>query len=151
MGQLALSCLEPRLAYRAGVRAWCAWCDRYALPCLPGRTADVVAFLASDRGRSLSVSIVGLRLAAFRYLNFAAGCPVPTAEAQVAETMAGMRHQSDPAEATRPPPQLRRAGRVFAVWRPVRRTSARLGSVGGPGVRPQWRPARSGRWPLPTD
>lgn len=26
---------NTRRAYRAGVRAWCAWCDTHGLPCLP--------------------------------------------------------------------------------------------------------------------
>lgn len=81
---------NTRLAYRAGVRAWCAWCDSHALPCLPARAADVVAFLAAERGRGASVNTVELRRAAIRYLHFIAGCPVPTAEAHVAETMAGI-------------------------------------------------------------
>ena len=85
---------NTRRAYRAGVRAWCAWCDRHALPCLPARAADVVAFLAAERGRGLSVNTIDLRRAALRYLHFIAGCPVPTAEAHVAETMAGIHRDA---------------------------------------------------------
>ena len=55
---------NTRRAYRAGVRAWCAWCHQHALPCLPARAADVVAFLAAERGRGLSVTTIELRLAA---------------------------------------------------------------------------------------
>jgi integrase len=81
------------------VRAWCAWCDTHALPCLPARAADVVAFLAAERGRGLAVATLELRRAAIRYLHFLAGCPVPTAEAQVAETVAGIRrHAADQGE-----------------------------------------------------
>jgi integrase len=87
---------NTRRAYRAGVRAWCDWCDRFGLPCLPGRAADVAAFLAAGRGRGLSVSTLTLRRAAIRYLHVAAGCPVPTAEAAVGETMAGItRHAAE--------------------------------------------------------
>lgn len=32
---------NTRRAYRAGVRAWCDWCHRHALPCLPADPADV--------------------------------------------------------------------------------------------------------------
>ena len=85
---------NTRRAYRAGVRAWCAWCDRHALPCLPARAADIVAFLAAERGRGLSVNTIDLRRAALRYLHFIAGCPVPTAEAHVAETMAGIHRDA---------------------------------------------------------
>ena len=81
---------NTRRAYRAGVRAWCAWCDQHALSCLPAQAADVVAFLAAERSRGLGVNTVELRRAAIRYLHFIAGCPIPTAEAQVSETMAGM-------------------------------------------------------------
>ena len=81
---------NTRRAYRAGVRAWCAWCEAHALPCLPGRAEDVVAFLAHERGRGLGVNTVDLRRAAIRYMHYIAGLPVPTAEALVSETMAGM-------------------------------------------------------------
>jgi integrase len=81
---------NTRRAYRAGVRAWCAWCDQHDLPCLPARAADVVAFLAAERGRGLRVNTVELRRAAIRYLHIIASCPVPTAEAEVSEAMAGM-------------------------------------------------------------
>jgi len=81
---------NTRRAYRAGVRAWCAWCDQHALPCLPADAADIVAFLAAERGRGLTVNTIDLRRAAIRYLHFIAGLPVPTAEAQVALTMAGI-------------------------------------------------------------
>ena len=85
---------NTRRAYRAGVRAWCAWCDQHALPCLPGRSEDVVAFLAAERGRGLSVNTIDLRRAAIRYLHFIAGCAVPTAEAHVAETVAGIHREA---------------------------------------------------------
>jgi site-specific recombinase XerC len=87
---------NTRRAYRAGVRAWCAWCDRHDLPCLPARGGDVAAFLAAERGRGLSVNTLTLRRAAIRYLHLAASCKVPTAEAMVGETMAGItRHAAE--------------------------------------------------------
>ena len=85
---------NTRRAYRAGVRAWCAWCDTHALPCLPARSADVVAFLAAERGRGMSLSTIDLRRAAIRYLHFIAGGAVPTVEAHVSETVAGMRREA---------------------------------------------------------
>ena len=85
---------NTRRAYRAGVRAWCHWCDQHELPCLPARAGDVVAFLAAERGRGFGVNTLDLRRAAIRYLHFIAGCPVPTAEAQVSETMAGIRRSA---------------------------------------------------------
>jgi site-specific recombinase XerC len=85
---------NTRRAYRAGVRAWCAWCDANALPCLPGRAEDVVAFLAHERGRGMSANTVDLRRAAIRYMHYIAGLPVPTAEALVSEMMAGMHRDA---------------------------------------------------------
>ncbi len=85
---------NTRRAYRAGVRAWCAWCHQHTLPCLPARAVDVVAFLAAERGRGLSVNSIDLRRAAIRYLHYAAGCPVPTAEAVVGETVAGIHRDA---------------------------------------------------------
>ena len=85
---------NTRRAYRAGVAAWCAWCSRHALPCLPGSAADVVAFLAAERQRGLAVSTIDLRRAAIRYLHYLAGCAVPTAEAVVGETLAGIRRDA---------------------------------------------------------
>jgi hypothetical protein len=76
------------------VRAWCTWCASHELPCLPAHAADVVAFLAAERGSGLSVNTVELRRAAIRYLHFIAGLPVPTAEAHVAATLAGMHREA---------------------------------------------------------
>jgi integrase len=53
-----------------------------------------VAFLAAERGSGLSVNTIDLRRAAIRYLHFIAGCAVPTAEAQIAETMAGIHRDA---------------------------------------------------------
>ncbi len=85
---------NTRRAYRAGVRAWCAWCDDHDLPCLPARSIDIVAFLAAERGRGMSVNTINLRRAAIRYLHYIAGLAVPTAEALVGETMAGIHRQA---------------------------------------------------------
>ena len=85
---------NTRRANRAGVAAWCAWCARHALPCLPASAADVVAFLAAERQRGLAVSTIDLRRAAIRYLHYLAGCAVPTAEAVVGETLAGIRRDA---------------------------------------------------------
>ena len=79
---------NTRRAYRAAVRAWCAWCARHDLPPLPASGQDVAAFLAGERGRKLSPETLKLRRAAIRYLHRAAGCPVPTDDVCVSETMA---------------------------------------------------------------
>lgn len=85
---------NTRRAYRAAVRAWCNWCRSRNLPPLPGSGADVAAFLASERGRGLSPESLKLRRAAIRYLHRAAGCPVPTDDIAVSETLAGIRRQA---------------------------------------------------------
>jgi integrase len=81
---------NTRRAYRAAVRAWCAWCARHDLPPLPASGQDVAAFLAGERGRKLSPETLKLRRAAIRYLHRTAGCPVPTDDVCVSETMAGI-------------------------------------------------------------
>ena len=85
---------NTRRAYRAAVRAWCAWCDRRGLTPLPAAGADVAAFLASERGRGLTPETLKLRRAAIRYLHRAAGCAVPTDDVAVSETMAGISRQA---------------------------------------------------------
>ncbi len=85
---------NTRRAYRAAVRAWCIWCARHDLPPLPASGQDVAAFLAGERGRKLSPETIKLRRAAIRYLHRAAGCPVPTDDACVSETLAGIRREA---------------------------------------------------------
>ncbi|NPD66365.1 site-specific integrase (plasmid) [Lichenicola cladoniae] len=82
---------NTRRAYRAGVRAWCDWCDTHALKALPAQPEDIVAFLASERGRGCSVTTIKLRSASIRYLHHLAGVPLPTQHARVTETIAGIR------------------------------------------------------------
>jgi integrase len=85
---------NTRIAYRAAVRAWCAWCDARSLTPLPASGADVATFLASERQRGLAPNTIDLRRAAIRYLHRAAGCPVPTDDVCVAETVAGIRRDA---------------------------------------------------------
>jgi integrase len=85
---------NTRRAYRAGVRAWCTWCERHGLSCLPANAADIVAFLAAERLQGRKASTIDLRRAAIRYLHLLAGSSVPTAEAAVAETVAGIRRDA---------------------------------------------------------
>jgi integrase len=85
---------NTRRAYRAAVRAWCAWCTRRNRPPLPGAGADVAAFLASERGRGLTPETLKLRRAAIRHLHRAAGCAVPTDDVAVSETLAGICRQA---------------------------------------------------------
>ena len=86
---------NTRRAYRAGVRAWCAWCDGHALSALPARPEDVAAFVAAGAyppspARPLAAQTLRLRLASIGWLHWLAGLPSPTATAIVSETMAGL-------------------------------------------------------------
>jgi integrase len=85
---------NTRIAYRAAVRAWCAWCDQRGLSPLPACGADVATFLAAERQNGLAPNTIDLRRAAVRYLHRAAGCAVPTDDVCVAETVAGIRRDA---------------------------------------------------------
>ena len=103
---------NTRAAYRSAVRAWCGWCgwcDRHGVPALPGRSADVAAFLAAGRDSDLAGNTLTLRASAIRFLHRAASLPSPTDTAEVAETMAGIRRDA-------PNPRKKRAA-TLAVLR----------------------------------
>jgi site-specific recombinase XerD len=85
---------NTRRAYRAAVAVWCVWCAQRNLPPLPALGQDVAAFLASERLRGLKPNTLDLRRAGIRYLHRIAGCPVPTDDACVAETVAGIRRDA---------------------------------------------------------
>ena len=85
---------NTRRAYRAAVRVWCAWCVRHALPALPAAGRDVAAFLADGRRQGLVPATLTLRRAAIRHLHRLAECAVPTGDACVAETMAGIQRDA---------------------------------------------------------
>jgi integrase len=85
---------NTRIAYRAAVRAWCAWCEYRDLTPLPASGDDVATFLAAERRRGLKPNTIDLRRAAIRYLHRAAGCAVPTSDICVAETVAGIRRDA---------------------------------------------------------
>ena len=61
---------------------------------LPASPLDVAAFLAQERDRGLAANTLDLRRAAIRFLHRAAGCPSPTEDAHVAETLAGIRRDA---------------------------------------------------------
>jgi site-specific recombinase XerC len=85
---------NTREAYRSAVRAWCDWCARRDLPPLPACGPDVATFLAAERRRGMTPNTIDLRRAAIRYLHRAAGCAVPTDDACVSETVAGIRRDA---------------------------------------------------------
>jgi site-specific recombinase XerC len=85
---------NTREAYRSAVRAWCDWCAKHDLPPLPACGPDVATFLAAERRRGMTPNTIDLRRAAIRYLHRAAGCAVPTDDACVSETVAGIRRDA---------------------------------------------------------
>lgn len=85
---------NTRKAYRSAVRAWCDWCAKRNLRPLPACGPDVATFLAAERRRGLTPNTIDLRRAAIRYLHRVAGCAVPTDDACVSETVAGIRRDA---------------------------------------------------------
>lgn len=86
---------NTRRAYRAGVRAWCAFCGDHGLTPLPARPADIAGFLADQRlptppRQPVAGNTLRLRLAAIAYLHHVVGLPSPTTAATVTETLAGL-------------------------------------------------------------
>jgi site-specific recombinase XerC len=92
-------------AYRAGVRAWTAWCRVHHGSCLPAAPDDVAAFLAEQRQLGLKANTIDLRRAAIRYLHWLAGVDLPTGQAAVSETIAGI-HRAASAAGERPVKKL---------------------------------------------
>ena len=85
---------NTRRAYRAAVRAWCAWCaNETSLPCPPPAPMSPPSSPASAAAE-LTPETLKLRRAAIRYLHRAAGCPVPTDDVCVSETLAGIRRDA---------------------------------------------------------
>jgi site-specific recombinase XerC len=82
---------NTRRAYPAAVRAWCAWCEQHGLPALPARGEDVAAYLAAARVAGRAPSTIEVHRAAIRTLHHLARLPVPTVDAIVGETLAGIR------------------------------------------------------------
>lgn len=87
----AAKATNTRRAYTAGVRAWCAWCEQHDLPALPARGEDVAAYLAATRVAGRAPATIEVHRAAIRYLHHLARLPVPTVDAVVGETLAGIR------------------------------------------------------------
>ena len=115
---------NTRRAYRAGVRAWCSWCDRHALVPLPAAAADIAAFLAAARyppagERTLAATTLRLRVAAISYLHYVAGCPSPTATAVVSETFAGLARMAQQAGDGPRPKLAARIGMLREMVAPI--------------------------------
>ncbi|MFH1517155.1 MAG: site-specific integrase, partial [Pseudomonadota bacterium] len=83
---------NTRRAYRAGWRAFTAWCRRHDLGFLPAAPVTVAAYVA-DRAGELKVSTLELRLSAIRHAHDLAGHDSPTNSREVAVVMQGIRRQ----------------------------------------------------------
>ena len=129
---------NTRRAYRAGVRAWCAWCVATAsLPCLPA-PADIAAFLAAERYRPPPKSgsrstRSGCATPRSGYLHYLAGCPSPTDTAAVTETFAGIDRRPPSRAMARAQSSPRRSASCARSWRRSATTSAaaRPGAAAG--------------------
>lgn len=84
---------NTRRAYRSAIKGWCAWTNRHGLPALPARSTDVATYLADLALRGRKPTTIELHRAALRYLHHIAQLPIPTAQALVTETVAGI-HRS---------------------------------------------------------
>ncbi|WP_082783015.1 tyrosine-type recombinase/integrase [Acetobacter cerevisiae] len=81
---------NTRRAYRSAIRGWCTWAARHGLPALPARSTDVATYLADLALRGRKPTTIELHRAALRYLHHIAQLPIPTAQALVTETVAGI-------------------------------------------------------------
>ena len=105
-------------AYRAGVRAWCAYAARHGIQALPADPNDVKAFLVDQReplppGRPLAMNTLRLRAAAIGYMHRLARVPSPSRSIEVIETLTGYRRS------TAELPQPKRALRLDLLARVV--------------------------------
>jgi integrase len=115
---------NTRRAYRAGVRAWCLWCQDHGLTPLPAQPADVAAFLAAEARpapplKPLASNTLRLRLAAVRYLHHLAGYPSPTATAIVTETFAGLDRVAKEAGRAPKPKLAAKIGLLREILAPI--------------------------------
>ena len=87
---------NTRRAYRSAVAVFRAWCEAEGLEALPASPETVAAFLAAEAKAGRSVSTLGQRVAALRWLHEAAGLPNPTEAKLVRATLKGLREMHNP-------------------------------------------------------
>jgi integrase len=105
-------------AYRAGVRAWCAYAARHGIQALPADPDDVKAFVVDQReplppAKPLAMNTLRLRAAAIGYMHRLARLPSPSRSVEVIETLTGYRRATDEL------PQPKRALRLDLLARVV--------------------------------
>lgn len=101
-------------AYRVGLEDFAAWCaDREAQP-FPAAPDRVAAYLAACADRGLSVSTIGLRVAAIRWMHESRGVESPTGSKSVTSTLAGIRRRLGVAQTRKAPATSDRVKRMAA-------------------------------------
>jgi integrase len=84
----------PLPAFDGSLATARATADAFARLAKAANTRRAYRAGAAERQRGLAVNTIDLRRAAIRYLHYLAGCAVPTAEAVVGETLAGIRRDA---------------------------------------------------------
>ena len=82
---------STRRAYRIGIRDFTAWCRARVLAPLPAGPETTAAYLAHLATKGLSVSTIGQRAAAIRYMHTLANHETPTGGGEVRATLSGIR------------------------------------------------------------
>lgn len=107
-------------AYRAGVRAWCAYAARHGVYALPADPNDVKAFLVDQReplppAKPLALTTLRLRASAIGYMHRLARLPSPGQAVEVIETLTGYRRASTELPQPKRPLRLELLARVVAA------------------------------------
>lgn len=100
--------------YRVALEDFAAWCaDRQAQP-FPAAPDRVAAYLAACADRGLSVSTIGLRVAAIRWMHETRGVESPTGSQAVITTLAGIRRRLGVAQLRKAPATSDRVKRMVS-------------------------------------
>ena len=82
-----------RLAYRADLKHFCAWCKGVGAAAIPARASTVAAYLAHLADSRRSVSTIQRRAAAIRYAHQLGGHDAPTHAEAVKAVLRGIRRK----------------------------------------------------------
>lgn len=103
-----------RRAYRSGLAAFRAWCERQGVAALPSAPETVAAFLAAEADAGRKVATLEQRAAAIRWAHEAAGHESPTGAKGVRATLAGIRRTVGVAPARKAPATAERLAAMIA-------------------------------------
>lgn len=101
-------------SYRAALKDFGVWCRDQSAEPFPAPPELIAAYLASLADRGLSVSTIGMRVAAIRWMHEARGVESPTAAKSVAATLAGIRRKLGVAQARKAPATSDRVKRMVS-------------------------------------